>query len=149
LRFWTTFLGVFITDYLTKAWIRSNLAIGEVRNIIGDFLVITYWENTGAAFGYFKGATVFLAIVSAACICVSLFLYPKLESYHRALPVFLGLVSGGAMGNLIDRLRAASVTDFISLKIFPPVFNVADSAIVIGSILLALFVLLFEEGQHL
>lgn len=148
MAFWTAFISVFICDYLSKVWVRSNMALGESRQLIGDLLQITHWQNTGAAFGLFQGATVYLALVSAGCVALSVFAYPRLQSYGKLFLVALGLLSGGALGNLVDRVHFGGVTDFVSFRYFPPVFNIADSAIVIGSLGLAISLLIASKGSE-
>ena len=105
------------------------------------FFRITHVHNTGAAFGLFQGHSFTLTIVASAGIAVillcALFLYrrfPILDSMPSRLA--LGLILGGTIGNLIDRLRFGYVTDFIDIGIWPT-FNIADSAITVGAILFA------------
>ncbi len=145
MAFWGAFLGVFACDWLSKMWVRSNMSLGETRKILGDLVHITHCQNSGAAFGLFQGATLYLAIVSAGCVVLSVLAYPKLASYGKPFIVALGLLSGGALGNLVDRLFLGKVTDFISVRFFGPVFNIADSAIVIGSVGLAIWILITSK----
>lgn len=70
-----------------------------------------------------------------------------MREYGAVIPVALGLISGGALGNLVDRVKYGSVTDFISLSFFSPVFNIADAAIVTGAVLLGVFFLFFGKGS--
>ena len=147
MAFYLTFVLAVISDYLTKTWIRSNLALGETRVIINDLLRITHWRNSGAAFGMFKDANTYLAVLGAMCVVISVAIYPKFKVFGPVFAVALALVAGGAFGNLIDRILFQSVTDFISVKYFTPIFNVADSAIVIGSILMIGVVLFHPQGS--
>jgi len=147
LALYLTFLVAVLSDFLTKHWIRTNLALGETRPVIHDFLRITHWRNSGAAFGMFRNANTYLAIVGAVCIVLAIAIYPKLRYLGPYFAVALGLVAGGAMGNLIDRVVFKSVTDFISVKYFSPIFNVADSAIVLGSFLMICVVLFSPQGS--
>lgn len=127
-------------DQLSKNWIRSNLLVGHSYFEAGLFRVI-HVSNTGAAFGLFQGQSFILTIIGLAGIAV--FLVYILVIY-RGAPflnnllnrVALGLVFGGALGNLIDRLRFGQVTDFLDFG-FWPVFNIADSAVTVGVILFA------------
>lgn len=127
-------------DQLSKNWIRSNLLVGQSYFEAGLFRVI-HVSNTGAAFGLFQGQSFILTIIGLAGIAV--FLVYILVIY-RGAPflnnllnrVALGLVFGGALGNLIDRLRFGQVTDFLDFG-FWPVFNIADSAVTVGVILFA------------
>jgi len=127
-------------DQLSKLWIRSNLAIGESLFEVGVFR-LTYVRNTGAAFGLFQGQSLPLTIVTlvgvAALLLYVFFFYRKLPFLNNRLgKLALGLVLGGTVGNLIDRIYLGHVTDFIDFSIWPA-FNIADSAIVVGVIMLA------------
>jgi len=131
-------LLIVVADQLGKLWIRSNLAVGESVFELG-FFRLTHVSNTGAAFGIFRGHTLPLTVVSCVGIAL-LLLYAFL--FYRQFPQLdrwlawtgLGLILGGTIGNLIDRLRLGYVTDFVDFD-FWPAFNVADSAIVIGVII--------------
>jgi len=143
---------VLVADQLTKLWIRSSLDIGEVMWKAGIFS-ITRTKNTGAAFGLFQGHSFVITII--AIVVIALVLFYVLWA-HRRYPLFvgrlgwvaLGLILGGIIGNLIERIchlidpvRFAGVTDFISVGWWPS-FNIADSALVVGTILLAYSLLL-------
>jgi signal peptidase II len=137
-------LLVVVADQLTKWLIRSNLDIGESLWTWGIFDIIRFPPNSGAAFGLFQGHTFALTIVGIVGIIFLLFYafyiyrrYPLLD--NQLSRIALGLILGGTIGNLIDRLRYLfgqldGVTDFISIGWWPA-FNVADSAVVIGVIL--------------
>ena len=141
-----TLLIIVVGDILTKNWIRSFPPDGQTIYKIGFFSII-HITNTGSAFGAFQGYSLVLTIVAI----IGLFLICGLGLYvYRKYPQFvnipnriaLGLLLGGDLGNLIDRLRfSGHVTDFINPGFFP-VFNVADSAITIGVILIIISVLL-------
>jgi len=142
--FFVTALLVLGLDQLSKAWIVSNFLLHETRNIIPGFFNITFITNTGAAFGFLAGADdwrhIFLVSVSCAALGGLAFLF--WSAPHRNSPFTLGtaLVFGGALGNLIDRIRYGSVIDFLDFYIGThhwPAFNVADSAITVGGALLA------------
>ena len=138
--FFLTALLVVVADQLSKMWIRSNLVVGQSLLEVG-FFRISRIHNTGAAFGLFRDQSFTLTIVALVGIVV-LLLYALL--IYRRFPILdnrlgksvLGLVLGGTVGNLIDRLRFGYVTDFIDVGIWPA-FNIADSAIVVGVIILA------------
>jgi len=155
--FFLAALLVVIADQLTKLWIRSSLEVGETLWEAGIFQ-ISRIENTGSSFGLFRGHLLpltIVAIVGIAFILVyTLILYPRFFPPNRLLgKLALGLILGGTIGNLIDRIcslvapsQFGGVTDFIGVGWWPA-FNVADSAIVVGAILLAysLLVLIFEK----
>src|SRR5271157_1961385 len=141
-----TLLIIVVGDILTKNWIRSFPPDGQTIYKIGFFSII-HITNTGSAFGAFQGYSLVLTIVAI----IGLFAISGLGVYvYRKYPQFvnipnriaLGLLLGGDLGNLVDRLRfSGHVTDFINPGFFP-VFNVADSAITIGVILIIISVLL-------
>jgi signal peptidase II len=126
-------------DQLSKIWIRSNLPVGQWLPEDG-FFRLTHVRNTGGVFGLFQGqslALIIVALVAAVFILSTLFIYrrsPFLDSILVRLA--FGLILGGAIGNLIDRLSLGYITDFISVGIWPA-FNLADSAVVVGVIILA------------
>ena len=137
--FLTAFLIV-VADQLSKVWIRTNLAVGQSLPEAG-FPRLTHISNTGAAFGLFHGQSFPLTIVAIVSITVllvyALFLYRRLPFLDTRLAwLGLGLIFGGTIGNLIDRLRFGCVTDFIDFG-FWPAFNVGDSAIVVGVFIFA------------
>ena len=135
-----TTLLVVVADQLSKLWIRSNLAIGESLFEVG-FFCLTRVHNSGAAFGLWQGQSFLLTIIASVGV-IALLLYALF--FHHKLPFLgnrlgklaLGLVLGGTAGNLIDRIYLGYVTDFIDFN-FWPAFNIADSAIVVGTIILA------------
>jgi len=130
---------VVVADQLSKLWIRSNLLVGQSLFEIG-FFRFTHIHNTGAAFGLFRGHSLILTVVAVFGVAVLLlyaFLlyrrYPLLN--NRLSRVALGLVLGGTIGNLIDRLNFGYVTDFIDFTVWPT-FNIADSAVTVGVIII-------------
>ena len=138
--FFLTALLVVVADQLSKMWIRSNLVVGQSLPETG-FFRLTHIQNTGAAFGLFQGHSFALSIVALVGIVVlllyALFIYRRFPILDNRLgKLALGLVLGGTVGNLIDRLHLGYVTDFIDVG-FWPAFNIADSAIVVGVIMLA------------
>ncbi|MDD5126903.1 MAG: signal peptidase II [Dehalococcoidales bacterium] len=131
---------IVIADQLSKSWIRTNILPGHVLVDQGFFRIV-HIRNTGAAFGIFPGQSEVLAavaiagvVVLIACAFFSRRYLPVLDSTPGMIA--LGLVLGGTLGNLVDRLRQGSVTDFIDFK-FWPIFNVADSAVTVGIIIIA------------
>jgi len=137
--FFTTALLLVAADQLSKLWIRSNLDIGESLFEVG-FFCLTRVHNTGAAFGLFQGQSFPLTIVAsvgvAALLLYALFFHHRFPFLDNRLgKLALGLILGGTVGNLIDRIHLGYVTDFIDLN-FWPAFNIADTAIVVGVILL-------------
>ncbi|MGE5308456.1 MAG: signal peptidase II [Deltaproteobacteria bacterium] len=140
--------AVLVLDRITKIAAEHALAVGQSVPVIKGVFHFTLVHNTGAAFGLFKNWVLLLALVSA-CVLVLLWLTlvragknPHLASYR----IPLSLVFGGALGNLIDRLFLGYVIDFLDLRVWP-VFNIADSAITIGAVLLAIL-LIREPAGH-
>lgn len=142
-------LVVFL-DQWTKEWVRTNLALGETWmpwEALQPFARIIHWQNRGAAFGLFQDGGGIFAIVAVVVAGLIVYYFPRLGREDWALRLAMGLQLGGALGNLIDRLQHGHVTDFISVGSFP-IFNIADSSITIGVVLLMLDVWLAErKGQ--
>lgn len=137
-------LAVLFSDQASKIAVRSFIRIGTSIPIIRRVLYLTYRRNSGAAFGILAGRRLFFIIASLAVIAVIIFYSRELESKY--LQFSFGLMLGGAVGNLVDRILFGWVTDFIECKFFPPVFNIADSALVIGVGLFALDIIF--EGKR-
>ena len=130
---------IIVADQLTKGWIRS-FPEGQTIFRIG-FFQIAHIQNTGAAFGIFQGLSGVLAIfpmLGVALILLYAFFFSRsFPTYDNRLNrVALGLILGGTVGNLIDRFRLGYVIDFIDFHYWPA-FNVADPAIIVGTILFA------------
>lgn len=134
---------VFALDQLTKGIVRATLAPGQSIPQDGWFR-FTHVTNTGAAFGLFPDQSFVLLITTLVGVAaiVMYYLYPPVNTPF--LTISLGLQLGGAMGNLLDRVLLGHVTDFLDFRIWP-VFNLADSAIVVGVIVLAGFLLLADR----
>ena len=126
-------------DQLTKHIVSSKLALDEKVAVLGPFS-IHHVQNSGIAFGLFASATAAVILLTAIAIAWMLAFFARSGSRHPVLPVALGLVIGGSVSNLVDRVRLGYVTDFLDLKRWPA-FNLADSFIVIGvAILLTVLV---------
>jgi signal peptidase II len=130
---------VVLADQLTK-WTVSR-ELGQARDdhrveLAGRLFALQYVENSGAAFGLFRGQTVVLSLVATIVVIALVASYQRARNYSWQLVVGLGLLLGGAVGNLLDRLRLGYVVDFVSISLWPK-FNIADSAITLGVILIA------------
>lgn len=135
-RFWLTVLGTLLLDQISKLLVVQLLA--RKVTIVPGFLVLRYVGNPGAAFGFFANYTLFLAVLITLTLgLATLAGYNKLKAAAVHWQWGAGLLFGGALGNLIDRLRFGHVVDFIDLG-FWPVFNIADTAIVLGAVFIAL-----------
>lgn len=143
LLFFGMAVTVFVLDQATKILVRGSLAPGESIPADGWFR-FTHVTNTGAAFGLFQGQgpLLLLTTVIGVAAIVTYYLYPPVQT--PVLTTSLGLQLGGAIGNLVDRVTLGHVTDFFDFRIWP-VFNIADSAIVIGVIVLTGYMLLFDR----
>ncbi len=137
-----------IFDQYTKALVRSSMVVGEtvvVHPALSNIFDLTYTTNTGAAFGLFKSAGSFLSVLAAVVVGVIIYYNRELPSQQVWLRVALGLQMGGAIGNnLIDRPLHGSVVDFLHVHYWP-VFNVADSCIFIGAVIMGL--LMIQEAR--
>lgn len=132
-------------DQGTKAIVRARLDLYETWPTGWELIRITHIENTGAAFGILQGAGAYLLVVGFVLIAgITAFLL-TLPAHGRLYHVALALVLGGAVGNLVDRLRLGAVTDFIDPTHYPA-FNLADSSIVCGVALLAF--LAWRDGEE-
>jgi signal peptidase II len=132
-------------DQATKSLIRANLAIGESWPREG-FFRITHGTNTGTAFGLFPNQTLLLTIASIFAIGLIIYFYRAHGQQTWLTGLNVGLLLGGAFGNLIDRLVAQKVTDFIDVGPWP-IFNIADSAVVVGITLLIASMVLFDSRE--
>jgi signal peptidase II len=139
-------LTVFVLDQLAKQVVRSYLAFDEERVLMPGFFKLVHWRNTGAAWSFFRGHNVELTIIGLAAIFVLFLTRHHFDIHTRGGQVSLGLIFGGILGNLTDRLLRNHVTDFLYFYVNPrggeeigfPAFNVADSAICVGVGLLLL-----------
>ncbi len=128
-------IGITLLDQWTKWWVRDEFALGESREIIPGFFHFTYLRNPGAAWGLFGGHNTFLTVLSIAMLAALFIFRRSFLSDTWEHRVALGLMVGGIIGNLLDRVRWGYVVDFLDFQIFGyhwPVFNVADSAICVG-----------------
>lgn len=142
MRRWRTLFGVawavWIIDLATKIWAVENLSYRSNIKIIGEFFQLTYVRNPGAAFSFASGATVFLSLFSLLVMIAILHYSVKITS--RGWAVVLGLVLGGILGNMVDRIfrepgvLRGHVIDWLQLPNWP-VFNIADMAIVSAALI--------------
>ncbi len=130
-------LAALIVDQASKAAVRLWLQVGHSFALIPRLLSFTHVRNSGAAFGILAGKNTFFIVASLA-VAAALIAYSREVKGNSWLVAAFGLMLGGAAGNLVDRLLFHQVTDFIDFSFFPPTFNIADSALVIGVCLFAL-----------
>lgn len=137
---------VVVIDQITKELVRSSMLVGDSTPLIPGIVYLTHVKNPGAAFGILPNYQMLFYVVALAVVVLLLVYYRRLDKVDRVTSLSFGLVTGGATGNLIDRVSAGVVTDFIDFR-FWPVFNIADTAIVVGVILLGI-VLTRGAGQE-
>ncbi len=152
----TVFVISLALDIFTKHMVASNLTYADRIPMIEGFFYLTHVRNTGAAFGLFQNAPAAIRLtffigVSAIAIAIIIQFFRKLAPGDRLSALALGLILGGAVGNLIDRIRLGEVIDFLHFVLWGgyvwPDFNLADSWIVVGVGLLVLE-LLASEGEE-
>jgi len=134
-----------VADQLTKHVVASELFLDEDVKVVGPFS-IHHVQNSGIAFGFFASATSLVILLTAVAVVWMLYFFARSGSRHPVLPVALGLVIGGSVSNLIDRVRLGHVTDFLDFTYWPA-FNLADTFIVVG-VLTLLFVLASVDRHH-
>jgi signal peptidase II len=145
-----------VLDQWTKVLARTHLQpLGPWRSkvIVPDYFDLRYSENTGVAFGMFQklpGGRIWLTVVALAALLLVGYYLVRSDPRQSRLHLALGLVGGGAIGNLVDRIAFGRVTDFIVWKVGThewPAFNIADAALVVGVALMALDMLLDKRGH--
>jgi signal peptidase II len=135
---------VVIADQLTKAWLVTQLEPGERLEIIGDLVRLVHGQNDGAIFGLFRDQALLFGVVSIGVVGLILW-YHGSSGRNTLLSVALGLLLGGAVGNMIDRFRLGYVIDWVDIGIGDTrfyTFNVADSAVTLAILLLLVVALL-------
>jgi signal peptidase II len=136
-------VGVLVADQLTKAWIAANVPADRPIRVLDDYIRLVITHNTGGLFGMFRDLAPVLAFASIGVIGL-IVLYHARSGRSLVLTLALGLLLGGALGNLTDRLRLGYVLDFVDVGIGDVrwyTFNVADTAISISLVLLVLIAL--------
>ena len=143
--FWLTFAFFLVADRITKHFVLTGLRAGKPYPLIKGILNLNLVKNTGLAFGMLQGLNKYLFIVITVILLAAILVY-----YFTGKPegilinLSLGLVSAGAIGNLIDRCLYGNVVDFIDFRVWP-VFNVADSCVVAGIIGIVLVYTFMDE----
>lgn len=139
-------LAVILLDQASKFAVTNRLPFGSSVPVLDGIVYFTVVTNRGGAFGLFQSLAGMLTVITIG-VCAAIIVLVRRKI---ALPAFAGIALalqlGGAVGNLIDRIRFHYVVDFIDLRVWP-VFNVADSAITIGIVLLAYYLIFLERGR--
>lgn len=152
--FWMIAILIAVLDFVSKQIAEHSLQRGETVEVLGNFLRFTLGYNTGIAFGLSLGTQSrwVLILVTLVTMGLILWLFRSVHERHKAQVIAFGLIMGGAIGNLMDRLFGAyGVIDFIDVGIGDArfwTFNIADSAITIGAVLLILASLFERSGEH-
>lgn len=123
------------SDQLTKYFVRHHFALAESRPVVNGFFNLTYIRNTGAAWGMLGGQNTMLTLLSLVLLVLMVVFRRSFLSDTWPHRLALGLLIGGIVGNLVDRIRLGWVTDFLDFYIGPhhwPAFNIADAAICVG-----------------
>jgi signal peptidase II len=136
-------LAALAADQLTKYIVTRKLSLDESVHVVGSFW-IHHVRNSGIAFGLFSQATAVVIILTGAALVWMLAFFARSGARHPVLPVALGLVIGGSLSNLLDRVRLGYVTDFLDFRWWPA-FNLADSFIVVGVVVLLATLVLAER----
>lgn len=137
-----------VVDQLVKGWVVANVALGDSFEVIKGLMSITYIQNAGAAWSILQGKMVFFAIITSIAVVVCGYLLYKNRHGNKFLTFGLTFIIAGALGNFIDRMRLGYVvdmfqTDFVNF----PIFNVADSVLVIGVICVFIYILVDEKSE--
>ena len=132
----TIAVAALLADQLTKQLVSSTLPLNDQVHVLGPFS-IHHVENSGIAFGLFASATAIVTALTAVAVAWMLMFFARSGARHPILPTALGLLIGGSVSNLVDRIRLGHVTDFLDFRYWPA-FNLADSFIVIGVAILLL-----------
>lgn len=152
--FGVTAIVILILDQITKAYVDKTMLLHDSIPVIQGFFSITYVRNPGAAFGILAGAPpffryIFFVGVTVAAVLLILHYLRRSKAEERLMTLCLSLIIAGAVGNLIDRLRFGEVIDFLDVYLGShhwPAFNVADSAISVGAVIL--FIELIRRGKE-
>jgi signal peptidase II len=135
-----------VADQVTKHVVARQLALNDEVSVVGPFS-IHHVQNSGIAFGLFSGATAIVILLTAIAVGWMVVFFARSGARHPVLPVALGLLIGGSVSNLADRVRLGHVTDFLDLRYWPA-FNLADVCIVVGVVLLLGTMLSGERGHR-
>lgn len=149
---WYYFIAVFVVlfDQITKWMIVQTVELGEKIPVIENFFYITSHRNRGAAWGILQNQMWFFYIITVIVIVAVIYYMQQYAKTNPSLGVSLGLILGGAIGNFIDRLFRKEVVDFLDVYIGSydyPVFNVADSALVVGVIIVFIATIVEERKK--
>jgi len=135
-----------LADQITKHVVASSITLDSAVKLVGP-ISIRHVQNSGIAFGLFSSATVVVIVLTTVAVAWMLLFFARSGARHPALPVALGLLIGGSVSNLVDRVRLGYVTDFLDLRWWPA-FNLADASIVVGVAVLLGSLLVADRGDR-
>jgi signal peptidase II len=141
---------VLLFDQATKAMVAASIELGGRVEVIGEVVMLWHVRNTGAAFSLFQGGQAFFLVVTVLAFGMLIYFQRAFRGRGPLLHVVLGLVLGGTLGNLVDRVRLGYVTDFVSVGIGDlrwPTWNVADASLVIGILALVGYLTFFDRPR--
>lgn len=145
-------LALLAADQLTKALVVERIPLGASVPVVGDVVVLWHVRNRGAAFSLFQGGMLLFLVVTLVALGMIVHFHRVFVERSLWLQALLGVILGGTLGNLVDRLRHGYVTDFVSVGIGTlrwPTFNVADSAIVIGIGTLVVVLMVLDRRREI
>ncbi|MDO4582155.1 MAG: signal peptidase II [Bacillota bacterium] len=142
--FWIVMIAIVAVDQLSKYIIVRSMELGQSIEVIDGFFHLTYVLNTGASFSLLQDQRWFFIVLTVIVLAVVFIYLRQIPRDKKLLRLLLAGFCGGAIGNFIDRLYQGAVVDFLDFKVWPPVFNVADSFLVVSVIALCIYIL-FEE----
>ena len=144
-------LILLIVDQLVKLLIKSTFKLHEELELIPNFFSLHYLQNDGAAFSILQNKTYLLVIVAIICLGIMVYYIQKEKTFTKLSCISLGLILGGIIGNLLDRIIYKKVIDYLSFTFFTynfPVFNIADVGITVGALLLIVSCLKEEQSSN-
>lgn len=149
---WVGWTAVFViaADWSTKVWIRNRIALHETTALVEGWVHLVHRRNEGIAFSMLSDAATawrLPLLITASLLAIVLLLRLAGSSTSRLVRLATALMLGGAIGNLVDRIADGGVTDFVLLRFFPYVFNVADMAITVGGCILAITLMSAKESE--
>ncbi len=148
--FYLIALLIFLGDQISKAWVQRFMDWEQTRPVLGDVFALTLTRNPGGAWGVFPRSNPIFSLFAAAAVVALMFAYNRMPRVPLLVGSALALALGGALGNLLDRLRYGFVVDFFDAHVGRwhwPIFNIADSAITLGIVLLLIHFLLMSGKE--
>lgn len=144
-------LTILVLDQTSKAAVVASLEIGQRVSVVGQLVELWHAQNRGAAFSLFQGGTLFFLAVSVLAVGMIGYFYRAFRGRSPWLHALLGVILGGTVGNLIDRVRLGYVTDFVSVGIGDlrwPTFNVADASLFLGIGLVVIYLMVTDPARR-